>query len=91
MATYVRVCNFDGLRDAVQRTGSQRHVAELVGMSPARLNQLLVGVRPCLRIHQANALAVVCGVPPRDVFEVEHVDQLAPYLVICGHTDGDAA
>lgn len=88
MATYVRVRNSDTLREAVSRTGSQRQVADLVGMSAARLNQLLVGVRPCLRVHQANALATMCRVAPGELFEVEHAEQLAPYFN-CAHGSPD--
>jgi DNA-binding transcriptional regulator YdaS (Cro superfamily) len=83
MAMYVRVRKQSALRRAVEHAGTQTDVAERAGMSVQRLNQLITGVAPSIRVRQAAALEDTLGVVRGALFVVDSggIDMIAPYLV----------
>lgn len=82
MAMYVRVRTQAALRAAVQHAGTQAKVAERAGMSVQRLNQLVTGSAPSIRVRQAAALEDALGVARGSLFVVDNggVDMISPYL-----------
>lgn len=79
MTTYVRVCNTDALRRAIETVGTQTDVARAVGLSVQRLNALLTGVRPVIRVDHAAALEDALHVERGTLFTVDEPHLVGPY------------
>ncbi|MGO1049829.1 hypothetical protein [Crossiella sp. CA198] len=77
---YVTIRNTEVLRTAIDDAGTQRSVAQRIGISAARLNLLATGRRPRVELALAGRIEECLGYKAGALFQLVDAEGLAPYL-----------
>ncbi|QWF78748.1 helix-turn-helix domain-containing protein [Amycolatopsis sp. CA-230715] len=75
----VRVRSLAALLERTQAAGSQRQLANAVGISPTAINLLIQGKRSTVRLDTAAGIEDALGVPRGSLFVFTDLALVAPY------------
>ncbi|WP_370944057.1 helix-turn-helix domain-containing protein [Amycolatopsis sp. cg5] len=79
MTVSVRVRSLPALIERTLAAGSQRQLADKVGISPTSINLLMQGKRSTVRLDTAAGIEDALGVPRGSLFVFTDLELVGPY------------